>query len=324
MGTPDVAERCHGRPADASKSYFSSIPAAEYCRCGASALGLASDATGCRILRFSSFWEPNQTADSARLGLALVETHPIRALNEAENGGARSAPRRYRASPEGPGSGWSASVCRQGRRKGGAAILSIMRRPEPDLDVIRRLLSEAAWRRQGVDDVEARRLVAACALAWFAGASQCQLGRLRLCDWLPDGQKAVRLRLTDSPDVGVDAKIRVVPVLPVLMRAVEARLADIHEAGHESFILASREGVSARWFAENCGSAIATASEGKVKSLADLAERFQDYMRWGSGDDPLREWLASPTRIFIVPAGKERAPGLADLRRVLRAWHPAG
>ncbi len=198
-----------------------------------------------------------------------------------------------------------------------------MRRPEPDLDVIRGLLSEAAWRRQGVADVEARRLVAACALAWFAGATQRQLGRLRLCDWLPEDQKAVRLRLTDSLDVGVDAKVRLVPVLPGLMRAVKARLSDLPGAGSDVLILASLDGGAAIHFADRCGPALAAASDGRFKSLADLAVRFQDYMLWGSGDDPAREWLASPIRC-VAKSGHDRTPPLADLRRVMRAWHPAG
>jgi integrase len=204
--------------------------------------------------------------------------------------------------------------------QGRAVILPIMRRPEPDLEVIRSLLGEAAWRRQGIGGVEARRLIAACALAWLAGATQHQLGRLRVCDWLPDEQESVRLRLTDSPDVGVDAKVRVVPVLPALMRAVKARLADIPEAGHESFILGGRSGASARGFAEQSGSAITLASEEKVKSLADLAVRFRDYVQWGAGDDLLREWLANPARTFMTP--DHRALPLDDLRRVMRTWHP--
>jgi hypothetical protein len=198
-----------------------------------------------------------------------------------------------------------------------------MRRPEPDLDVIRGLLSEAAWRRQGIADVEARRLVAACALAWFAGATQRQLGRLRLCDWLPEGQKAVRLRLTDSLNVGVDAKVRLVPVLPGLTRAVKARLSDLPGAGPDVLLLGLREWANMTQFTDHCGPALAAASDGRFKSLADLAARFQDYMLWGSGDDPAREWLASPIRCVSM-TGHDRTPPLADLRRVMRTWHPAG
>jgi hypothetical protein len=116
--------------------------------------------------------------------------------------------------------------------------------------------------------------------------------------------------------------VRLVPALPALMRAVNGRLADMPEAGRENFILGLHDGIGARGFADRCGPTIATASEGKVKSLSDLAVRFQDYMQWGSEDDALREWLANPIRCFVAGFGEDRTPALADLRRVMRAWHP--
>jgi hypothetical protein len=57
---------------------------------------------------FRLFWARNQADESARLGLALVETHPILTLNEAETGAAPEARASNRAPPEGPGKGWSA------------------------------------------------------------------------------------------------------------------------------------------------------------------------------------------------------------------------
>ncbi len=108
-------------------------------------------------------------------------------------GGPFSAPRALRR----PESG----VLRRKPRESRGGQPRAMRCPEPDLDSILRLLDAAAWaapgvrapglaRRRAMDPVDARRMAAACGLAWLAGARVKEMARLTIADWRPGGWRA--------------------------------------------------------------------------------------------------------------------------------------
>ncbi len=207
-----------------------------------------------------------------------------------------------------------------------------MRCPEPDLDSILRLLDAAAWaapgvrapglpRRRAMDPVDARRMAAACGLAWLAGARVKEMARLTVADWRPEGLAGVRL-VPEGGGAGevLARRVRVVPVLPRLGALVAARLADMAGAPPGALLLAEPApwDRSPRGFLEPPDRIVA-ASGGAVASLADLAKRFAGYAGWNRADPEAAAWLAGRVGRAVVG----RSPALEDMRKLLLANHPA-
>jgi integrase len=206
--------------------------------------------------------------------------------------------------------------------------------PEPDLAVLKALVTEEPWLAIGETPVDARRLALICALAWLAGAGTGEMSRLRVRDWMPDNVVAILLTraiVEERADGGRNPRPRLIPALPLLRRAVERRLADMLDADPDALLLASRAPYdrSPRGFVETSGPLIAEASRRATESVIELAKRYKAYLTF-SGEDPKVVWWAagSVKRAKNLPFSElsrethDYEPPLAVVRSLLERWHP--
>jgi hypothetical protein len=216
-----------------------------------------------------------------------------------------------------------------------ARNMGVVRYDEPDIDLLKSLVTEKPWLAIGRDPVDARRMALMCALAWLAGAGTREMGRLRTGDWLNKGGPAIlltRANVTETTGRNRPPRPRLIFALPLLRRAVERRLLDMEGASADALLLSSPAPFdrSPRGFIETSHKWIASASCDTVGSLVELADRYKTYLTW-SGEDPKIVWwtagmIARAKDVAFAEVSKishDYEPPLPVVKALLRRWHPA-
>lgn len=166
---------------------------------------------------------------------------------------------------------------------------------------------------------------AVASLAYCCGLAPVEIAKLRWRDWRPEGQDVViaAASANDQATTPLPARReRMVPLMPVVVRAVEEYLERIgfEPAPYEPLIWASGG-------ADEMKAVVKRASK-KVRmvppvTLAQMRASFEVLLQSHDDLDGLVEYLIGARRLaFDVPGPPTINPPVERLRRLLRKAHP--